>query len=170
MTNDLSGRTFGHLLVLYPVPDPPHYYYCACDCGRSLTVAGSSLTSGNTRSCGHLRLKDAPLHHLDPVRHQGRDLALRSACGWAGLTYVTVVAFRNRAETTNQLAFEEYYKSMWGVSNPLSTPNPDHFYGPLPPEDYPPAQVYHARGIPFPPEPESLPETPSGPGPEPEPE
>lgn len=53
---DLSGKRFGRLTVLnldhredvtYTL-----YFKCKCDCGKEIIVAGPSLKSGNTKSCG----------------------------------------------------------------------------------------------------------------------
>lgn len=54
---DLTGQRFGKLLVLECAgkPDGRRYYWkCQCDCGNIKIVAGASLTSGNTKSCGCL--------------------------------------------------------------------------------------------------------------------
>lgn len=52
---DLSGKTFGWLTVTRrartPVCKPPRWL-CECRCGAEAIVAGSSLTTGNTVSCG----------------------------------------------------------------------------------------------------------------------
>lgn len=56
-TKDLQGKRFGRLTVT--VRDDTRtdraYWSCLCDCGKVKTVAGSSLRSGNTQSCGCLR-------------------------------------------------------------------------------------------------------------------
>jgi hypothetical protein len=39
----LQGKSSGHLM-----------WTCKCDCGKEITVRGSSLTSGNGKSCGCL--------------------------------------------------------------------------------------------------------------------
>lgn len=51
---DLSGKKFGRLLVIAFVPTVKYayYYQCQCDCGKNVTVASGSLTSGATLSCG----------------------------------------------------------------------------------------------------------------------
>ncbi len=52
---DLSGQRFGRLTALYRMEGVNcRYYYCKCDCGNTVTVLGSSLISGNTKSCGCL--------------------------------------------------------------------------------------------------------------------
>ena len=55
------GDRFGRLTVIGFLGDEKgstgrirHMYVCACDCGRTTTVAIGSLTSGDTMSCGCL--------------------------------------------------------------------------------------------------------------------
>lgn len=62
--NDLQGRRFGRLVVSGLSANQPgagRAWDCRCDCGVSIDVRSSSLTSGATKSCGCLRfeLRDA---------------------------------------------------------------------------------------------------------------
>lgn len=64
---DLTGQRFGRLYVMrrgedYLLTSPYEktikripQWLCACDCGNIALVAGSSLRSGKTKSCGCLR-------------------------------------------------------------------------------------------------------------------
>lgn len=64
---DLTGQRFGRLYVMRRGEDylstSPYErtvkkvprWLCACDCGNITLVAGSSLRSGKTQSCGCLR-------------------------------------------------------------------------------------------------------------------
>ena len=63
---DLTGRRFGHLVVLRLDPEPyvspsgkhkARRWICQCDCGREVSVVQSSLLSKEhpTKSCGCLR-------------------------------------------------------------------------------------------------------------------
>lgn len=74
---DLTGKTFGHLKVIGQAADyvsPKGYkskrWLCQCDCGNKTIVHTTSLTSGATRSCGHLskRRKKIVHHDLDGKR------------------------------------------------------------------------------------------------------
>lgn len=53
---DLSKQRFGKLTVIqraegnYKRP----YYFCKCDCGKTIILEGRKLSSGNTKSCGCL--------------------------------------------------------------------------------------------------------------------
>ena len=57
---DLTGRKFGRLTVLKLLPERKNgqpVWLCRCECGKTAEVRRSSLTSGQTRSCGCLREK-----------------------------------------------------------------------------------------------------------------
>lgn len=55
---DLSGQRFGRLVVKgysHSNKNGRAVWNCVCDCGKSLTVKGNALLSGNTQSCGCLK-------------------------------------------------------------------------------------------------------------------
>lgn len=54
---DLVGRVFGELTVtsLTVSSGTKRKWLCRCSCGKRTSVVGSNLTTGNTRSCGHVR-------------------------------------------------------------------------------------------------------------------
>lgn len=62
---DLTGKRFGRLLVMLSAgrtiqgSRSVRMWQCRCDCGRTLDVSRMNLTSGDTRSCGCLRV-DSP--------------------------------------------------------------------------------------------------------------
>jgi hypothetical protein len=57
---DLTGKNFGKLKVIKPVPKPTEtkskersiFWFCECDCGNSCTVRSAELLTGDTKSCG----------------------------------------------------------------------------------------------------------------------
>lgn len=58
---NLSGLRFGRLTVIeergrkvFPCGEEKVAWLCKCDCGSTVVVLGSSLTTGNTASCGCL--------------------------------------------------------------------------------------------------------------------
>ncbi len=58
--NDLTGRRFGKLYVMHMIDQRDNTFImwkCRCDCGNIVSVRGSSLTSGATKSCGDRRCK-----------------------------------------------------------------------------------------------------------------
>ena len=55
---DLSGKRFGRLTVIKEANKKRGYnkfYLCKCDCGKYTKVINSSLTNGDTKSCGCLQ-------------------------------------------------------------------------------------------------------------------
>lgn len=59
---DLSGKTFGRLVVMYPTTLNAYnqlMWLCHCQCGNEVEVAGMSLRNGDTNSCGCLRKEKA---------------------------------------------------------------------------------------------------------------
>ena len=59
---DLTGQKFGKLTVVKRTTNPKNnkkdrhsYWLCDCDCGNTVIVVGTSLTSGTTKSCGCIR-------------------------------------------------------------------------------------------------------------------
>ena len=51
-TKDTSGKRFGRLLAIEPVPGRRAHFRCRCDCGNEIVCYGVALRSGNKRSCG----------------------------------------------------------------------------------------------------------------------
>jgi hypothetical protein len=56
---DLTGQVFGDLTVLELGRKKPMYWLCQCACGNTKLIRGSSLTCGETKSCGCFRSKVA---------------------------------------------------------------------------------------------------------------
>lgn len=59
---DLSGKKFNKLFVIERVENNRHgksQWRCRCDCGNEIIAVGSSLSSGNTKSCGCLKRESA---------------------------------------------------------------------------------------------------------------
>lgn len=56
---DLTGQRFARLFLVERVSSKPGYvsWRCSCDCGSSTIVTTHSLRSGNTTSCGCVRLE-----------------------------------------------------------------------------------------------------------------
>ena len=59
---DLKGKVFGRLTVLYRVKPPTPqkqrgivFWKCKCSCGNEKIIRASSLTGGHTKSCGCLK-------------------------------------------------------------------------------------------------------------------
>jgi hypothetical protein len=58
---NITGKRFGLLTAKEPYEYTRHgwTWLCACDCGRESIHRIGHLTSGNTKSCGCLRIKFA---------------------------------------------------------------------------------------------------------------
>lgn len=72
MGYEIIGHRFGKLVVNCKSSKKAlsgSMYECICDCGNTAIVAGSSLTSGHTRSCGCLRRLYLQQHR--PARKHG---------------------------------------------------------------------------------------------------
>jgi hypothetical protein len=58
---DITGKRYGQLEVLRLAErrgkNNASYWWCKCSCGNEKIIQGSMLKSGNTKSCGHLKLK-----------------------------------------------------------------------------------------------------------------
>ena len=64
--NDLTGKRFGHLVVLRRMPNDKNknrMWLCQCDCGTQKIVGGRHLTSGSTNSCGCMERGNGNLKH-----------------------------------------------------------------------------------------------------------
>ncbi len=66
--NDISGKRYGSLTVIKRVDHSVKqankpYWICECDCGKMVTVKGSNLQSGGTKSCGCNRHPKGKISH-----------------------------------------------------------------------------------------------------------
>ncbi len=66
MTKDLSGLRFGRWTVIDKAATKKQgvFWNCVCDCGNKGIVRGTSLTSGNSTSCGCFALEKLREDHL----------------------------------------------------------------------------------------------------------
>ena len=58
---DLIGTRFGRLVVVAEDSKGTKqrsHWLCKCDCGKTVVVRGSALTSGNTKSCGCINFEN----------------------------------------------------------------------------------------------------------------
>src|SRR5712675_2993981 len=81
---DLTGRRFGKLKVIdiSGGRDSSNQimWECKCDCGEELDVAGHSLRSHNTRSCGCLNTIDRQTHGMSDSPEYGVWAAMNDRC------------------------------------------------------------------------------------------
>ena len=94
---DLSGQKFHRISVLHEsIPKTsPIKYECLCDCGARLTVRGTALKSGNTKSCGCLQRE---LVQLRATSHGESNTTL----------YKIFTSMRARCNTPSASAYSEY--------------------------------------------------------------
>lgn len=121
MQKDISGQRFGMLTAIKSTGEFAHGGYrwlCECDCGREVCVPVGSLTSGNTRSCGHH--KDiAKTHGMSKERIYMIRAGMRDRCnnpnndGYSdyGGRGISVCEEWNNTEN----GFENFYK--WAMEN-----------------------------------------------------
>lgn len=90
---DLTGQRFGRLKVIKRVPGLKYGYakwLCICDCGAHIVLPSRSLISGNTKSCGCLKI-ELSVRKVEKYRkenvhfHGDRDRRLANI--WAGMRY-----------------------------------------------------------------------------------
>jgi len=102
---DLSNRQFGRLLVKKRLTG--RLWLCRCVCGIEKSIPTGNLTSGQTQSCGCLRLErvqenlkrarevriKSAKHFISNIDHKN----LMGDCSLCGKTFVKVAYFSNRA-------------------------------------------------------------------------
>lgn len=90
--NDISGKKFGRIKVLYFVPDDSGYskFWCVCDCGKEKLIMAQSLIRGSIVSCGCYQKER--ISQLSTVHGHGKTGVLRSK------TYSSWAAMMDRCE------------------------------------------------------------------------
>lgn len=69
---------FGKLIALYPTDkrqDRCIVWHCKCDCGNEIDVKSTSLTSGNTKSCGCLSRETSRRNGINTRKRNEYDLS-----------------------------------------------------------------------------------------------
>jgi len=81
---ELTGQRFGKLLVKECVgrheKSRAKLWRCLCDCGSETIVESSSLVTGNTRSCGCLRIEVPTIHGQSRTRIYSIWKSMRRRC------------------------------------------------------------------------------------------
>lgn len=93
----LEGKMFGRLLACWPAGRKGNtvWWMCICVCGVSKVVRGHSLTIGDTRSCGCLRVEIPTKHGHCPRTSQTPE-------------YVTWRGMRSRCNNPKSKAYRYY--------------------------------------------------------------
>ena len=111
---NLAGKTFGRLYVIKltdtPIGKRGSYWTCKCICDSITTVHGASLSRGNTKSCGCLRLDEL---RKTIVTH-----------GLSGTREYLLQASRNSRKRMKENDPDEFYRKSreqarkWKINNP----------------------------------------------------
>ena len=71
---DMEGRHFGHILVLWRTNTPDNHppnkpWFCECDCGRAFFASRSELLNGKTISCGCITIPKEEKQKKKPITY-----------------------------------------------------------------------------------------------------
>lgn len=83
---DITSQRFGRLTVVSRGANKGRQYgwNCVCDCGNTTHIAGASLRSGYTKSCGCLRVETTrqrrSKHQMSNTSEHGIWLAMKRRC------------------------------------------------------------------------------------------
>lgn len=99
VATNMIGRRYGSLVALRRIQpkrgDGHVRWECLCDCGLTTIVRGSLLRSGNTKSCGCLRL-------VKQIKHGGARRSQRHVLYW------TWTSMRSRCNNPNDSSYSNY--------------------------------------------------------------
>lgn len=97
---NLSGRKFGKLTVQYYIENTsPPLWHCLCECGNEIDVISTSLTRGNTVSCG-CRRKD--LRHSLEGQVFGRLTVIERAENYISPSGQNLIRYKCKCECGNE--------------------------------------------------------------------
>lgn len=102
---DITGQKFGLLTVIGKNPDSPLkniHWYCKCECGNIIEVSGKNLKSGNTQSCGCLKISHG-------------ELKIKQLLDNANIPYIMEYGFSNciNPKTNKLLRFDFYVNNQY---------------------------------------------------------
>lgn len=100
---DITGHRFGRLLVMGPIKISERnrevVWECLCDCGKKLSVIGSVLRNGHTKSCGCLKSDVAKKNMAEVATTHGKRHTLEYKA-WEGL--------KQRCQNKNNPGYHKY--------------------------------------------------------------
>lgn len=114
----LVGQKFGRLSVLAMNPDRKHSkttWDCQCECGNKVTVIGASLTKGNSKSCGCLKIEsltERATHGKTGTREYRIWQAMQARCDNAALPGYKNYGGRGIAVCERWRVFENFFADM----------------------------------------------------------
>ena len=120
-----NGDRFGKLIVLYKTgktKDRHAVYRCKCDCGSELDVISTNLKSGNTRSCGCIKIEQlrrrSTKHGLHTVPLYTRWKGMRQRCNNPKNNSYDVYGGRGISVCKEWDSFSAFYE--WAMSHGYS--------------------------------------------------
>jgi hypothetical protein len=122
---DLTGQVFGRLTVISedPIRILSGYvrWSCICECGKSTVAFSRNLVSGNTESCGCLRIETATTHGMYSTTEYNIWKAMIKRCTNSNDSAYDNYGGRGITVCDEWLdSFENFYRDMG------PRPNPDH--------------------------------------------
>lgn len=109
---DITNQRFGKLFVIKNVGklDKKNYFWeCQCDCGKIVTIKGSNLRSGNTKSCGCGRYDGLKKYNIE----QSEKAKLKKGEKFGKLTVIEDLGFRPHVKGHNR----RWYKCVCDCGN-----------------------------------------------------
>jgi hypothetical protein len=139
---ELTGKRFGRLVAVARLFETYHgsrVWECICDCGTTVKVATNALTTGNTRSCGCLRVAECASRTRDPETRFRRSCIKQSNGCWLWHTSPKIRRYasfwingaREQAHRASWLLFRGPIPDGLHVLHKCDTPlcvNPEHLF------------------------------------------
>lgn len=98
---DITGNVYGKLTVLEcagKLDNRRYYWKCKCECGNEITVLGTSLRGGNTKSCGCGKYDGLKNYNLQQSEKNKIDIGTR----FGKLVVLEDIGFRKQVEGHNR--------------------------------------------------------------------
>jgi len=79
---NIVGKKFGRLMVIkyHHTEKGVAYWLCRCDCGKTKSIQGGNIKSGNIKSCGCLRKEMRTSHGMNGTRFHKIWKDIRQRC------------------------------------------------------------------------------------------
>lgn len=94
------------LTALYSIGKPPgknkYFWHCICDCGKECDVDGTSLRSGNTKSCGCQKSKGLQLYNAK----QSQEALIPIGTKFGKLTVIKDIGFVKQVKGHNRRNYQ----------------------------------------------------------------
>ena len=129
MIHDMAGKKFGKITVVdfaFKGKDGRDKWNCCCDCGKELVIDGKNLRTGNTKSCGCVRLEKAiariltltKTHGLKKTRLYRLWAGMKARCNNPNTVSYRLYGGRGIKVCNEWNSFENFYQ--WSIANGYS--------------------------------------------------